>query len=147
MTKDVDFSSTSRQDESDTGERVLSMGIAYQRYFKFLICYYKFLLRPWIYYKFDLIIFCRYTRVFCLELFGSVMFPNNSADLVPAVYLTYLDDMLNVPEDGYDWGQTVLSCLYFNLSRSYLEPADCIAGPLLLLQIWLWTRFPIKRSS
>jgi hypothetical protein len=24
--------------------------------------------------------FCRYTRAFCLDLFGSVMFPNNSAD-------------------------------------------------------------------
>jgi hypothetical protein len=46
----------------------------------------------------------RYTRAFCLDLFGSVMFPNNSVDSVPAVYLIFLDNMLNVLEDGYDWG-------------------------------------------
>jgi hypothetical protein len=51
------------------------------------------------------------------------------------VYLIFLDDMLNVPEDEYDWGHVVLSCLYFNLSRSCLEPADCIAEPLILLQV------------
>jgi hypothetical protein len=32
------------------------------------------------------------------------MFPNNSVDSVPAVYLIFLDNMLNVLEDGYDWG-------------------------------------------
>jgi hypothetical protein len=50
------------------------------------------------------------------------MFSNNSADSVPTVYLIFLDDMLNVPEDSYDWGQAVLSCLYFNL-----DPTYCIA--------------------
>jgi Plant mobile domain len=95
-------------------------------------------------------LFCRYTRVltffdrytpaFCFDLFGSVMFPNNSADSVPAAYLTFLDDLLNVPEEGYNWGQAVLSCLYFNLCRSCLEPTDCIAGPVLLLQMWSWTK-------
>jgi hypothetical protein len=49
-----------------------------------------------------LIFFGRYTRAFCLDLFGSVMFPNNSADSVPAAYLTFLDDLLNVPEEGYN---------------------------------------------
>jgi hypothetical protein len=46
--------------------------------------------------------FDMYTRAFCLNLFGSVMFPNNSADSVPAAYLTFLDDLLNVPEEGYN---------------------------------------------
>jgi hypothetical protein len=49
-----------------------------------------------------LTLFCKYTRAFCLDLFGSMMFPNNSADSVPVVYLSFLDDMLNVPEEGYD---------------------------------------------
>jgi Plant mobile domain len=90
-------------------------------------------------------LFCRYTRAFCLNLYGSVMFPNNSANSVPTVYLTFLDDVLNVPEDDYDWRQAILSCLYFNLSRSCLEPAYYITGPLPLLQMWSWTRFPIGR--
>jgi hypothetical protein len=92
-----------------------------------------------------LIYFYRYKQVFCLDLFGSVMFPNKSVDLVSAMYLTFLDDMLNVSEDDYDRGRAILSCLYFNLSQSCLEPADCIAGPLLLLHMWSRTRFPIGR--
>jgi hypothetical protein len=46
--------------------------------------------------------FYMYTRAFCLNLFGSVMFSNNSADSVPAAYLTFFDDLLNVPEEGYN---------------------------------------------
>jgi Plant mobile domain len=102
--------------------------------------------RPWIYYKFDLILFFyRYTWAFCLDLFGSMMFPNNSADSVSMVYLSFLNDMLNVPEDNYGWKQIIFSCLYLNLSHSCLEPADCLVGPLFLLQMWSWTRFSIGR--
>jgi Plant mobile domain len=91
--------------------------------------------------------FCRCTRAFFLDLFGSMILPNNNADSMPAVYLTFLEDMLNVPDDRYDWRQTILSYLYFNLSRSCLEPADCIAEPVLLLQMWSWTWFPIERPK
>jgi hypothetical protein len=70
-----------------------------------------------------------------MDLFGSVMFLNNSPGSVSVVYLTFRDDMLNVLEDGYDWGQTILSCLYFNLFRSCHEPSNCIAVHLLLLQM------------
>jgi hypothetical protein len=34
--------------------------------------------------------FYKYTRAFCLDLFGSVIFPNNNADSVPTMYLTFL---------------------------------------------------------
>jgi hypothetical protein len=37
-----------------------------------------------------------------MDLFGSVIFPNNSADSVPTMYLILLDGMLNIPKDGYD---------------------------------------------
>jgi hypothetical protein len=82
-----------------------------------------------------ILFFSRYTRAFCLDLFGSVMFSVNSADSVPAVYLNIIDDILNVSENDYDWGQTILFCLYFNHYRSCLEPVDCIVDPLLLLQM------------
>jgi hypothetical protein len=36
------------------------------------------------------LIFFKYTRAFCLDLFGFMMFPNNSAD--------------SVSEDSFDWG-------------------------------------------
>jgi hypothetical protein len=85
----------------------------------------------WIYYKFDLIFF-RYTWAFCLDLFESVMFLNNSAFSVPVVYLSFLDDMLNVPEDDYDWRKTIYSCLYFNLSRSCIKPVLYFASDVVV---------------
>jgi hypothetical protein len=42
MTRDIDILSTSRRDDGDIGDRVMYMGIAYQRYFNFLICYFIF---------------------------------------------------------------------------------------------------------
>jgi hypothetical protein len=64
-----------------------------------------------------------------LDLFGFVMFLNKSGDSVPVVYLIFLLDMINVLEDGYNWGHAILSCRYFNFCRSYLEEVNCIAGP------------------
>jgi hypothetical protein len=66
------------------------------------------------------------------------MFLNNSADSVPTMYLIFLDDMLNISEDDYDWGQIVLSCLYFNLSRvgrlhswSFASASDVVVDMIL----------------
>jgi hypothetical protein len=51
------------------------------------------------------------------------MFPNNSADSVPAVYLIFLEDMLNVPEDGYDWGKRYsLACTSTSLGHVWSQP-------------------------
>jgi hypothetical protein len=50
------------------------------------------------------------------------MFLNNSADSVPTVYLSFLDDMLNVPEKGYNWGQAVL--LFVLQPLSIMSRAD-----------------------
>jgi hypothetical protein len=60
-----------------------------------------------------------------LNLFGSVMFPNNSADSVLAVYFTFLDDMLNVPEDDYDWGQATI-CYRMNTDEHLSQPLPTV---------------------
>jgi hypothetical protein len=73
------------------------------------------------------------------------MFPNNSGDSLPALYLTFLHDIINVVEKGYNWRHIVLCFLYFNICRSCLQPMDCIARPLLLLQMWFWTQILIGR--
>jgi hypothetical protein len=62
------------------------------------------------------------------------MFSNNSADSVPAVYLTFLDDMLNVSEDSYNWGVDstillVLQALLF-MSRAIRLHSLCFASIL-----------------
>jgi hypothetical protein len=80
------------------------------------------------------------------EFVLTMMFSNNNEDSMPAMYLLFLHDIINVPDDGYNRGHVVLSCLYFNLCRSCLEPMDCIARPLFLLLMWFWTRFLIRRS-
>jgi hypothetical protein len=73
----------------------------------------------------------RYTRGFCMDLFGSVMFPDSSADGVPAMYLQFISD-LETPRE-YNWGGAVLAHLYRELSRACHAGADTIAGPMLLL--------------
>jgi hypothetical protein len=37
-------------------------------------------------------------------LFWSMMFPNNSGDFMPVVYLTFLNDMINVPRTNIAGG-------------------------------------------
>lgn len=87
----------------------------------------------------------QYTRGFCMDLFGSVMFPDSSADGVPAMYLQFLSDLETRVE--YNWGGAVLAHLYRELSRACLAGVETIAGPLMLLQMWSWTRFSIGRPS
>jgi Plant mobile domain len=85
----------------------------------------------------------QYTRAFLLDLFGSMVFPDSSGDSVPAMYLRFLQN-LDDPS-VYNWGAAVLSCLYRNMSIGCMNGKKTIGGPLLLLQHWSWTRFPIAR--
>jgi hypothetical protein len=51
------------------------------------------------------------------------MFPNDNADSVPAVYSAFLDDMLNVLEDDYDWGeQYTFACTSTSLGHVLSRP-------------------------
>jgi Plant mobile domain len=85
----------------------------------------------------------RYTRAFVLDMFASLVFPDTSGDSVPAMFLRFLQNLTDPPV--YNWGAAVLSCLYRNLSISCQSEKKTIAGPLLLVQHWAWTRFPIAR--
>ena len=84
-----------------------------------------------------------FTRAYCMDLLGSVMFPDSSANGVPAMYLQFLEDLTGQRE--YNWGGAVLAFLYRELSRACREDEKSINGPLLLLQMWSWTRFAIGR--
>jgi hypothetical protein len=86
----------------------------------------------------------RYTRAFCMDLFGSVMFPDACTGGVPIMYLQFLED-LGPRQVDYNWGGAVLACLYRELSRACRGKTASINGPLLLLQMWYWTRFPLGR--
>ncbi|XP_078165509.1 serine/threonine-protein phosphatase 7 long form homolog [Carex rostrata] len=80
-----------------------------------------------------------------MDLFGSVMFPDKTMDSVPCMYLQFLRH-LDEPWE-YNWGSAVLAYLYRELSSACMTTTNSISGPLLLLQMWSWTRFPIGRPK
>ncbi|CAN6245668.1 unnamed protein product [Urochloa humidicola] len=84
-----------------------------------------------------------YTRAFCLDLIGSVLLPDSTGDSIPAMYIQFLEDMENPP--CYNWGAAVLSHLYRSLCRACFASSKFVYGPLMLLQLWHWTRFNIAR--
>ncbi|KAJ1702981.1 hypothetical protein LUZ63_002760 [Rhynchospora breviuscula] len=83
----------------------------------------------------------RYTRALALELFGCVMFPDNSSNAVPAIYLSLLQHVRGSDVVKYNWGAAVLACLYRALDTASVHGPSRIPGPWLLLQLWSWTRF------
>ena len=87
----------------------------------------------------------RHTRAYAMNLFGSIMFPDSNSSSVSLMYLPFLEDLGPRGEDHYNWGGAVLACLYRELSRACRYKAGSINGPLLLLQMWSWTRFAIGR--
>lgn len=87
----------------------------------------------------------RFTRAFCMDLFGGVMFPDSSSNGVHAMYLSFLHDF--APSVDYNWGGAVLAHMYRELSRACRIGVQSINGPMLLLQIWSWTRFSIGRPT
>ena len=86
----------------------------------------------------------RYARAFMLELFSTVMFSDHSG-YIQTMYIQFLGDLDNPPR--YAWGAAVLAHLYRGLCWASDMNASEITGPLALLQIWLWTRFPIGRPE
>ena len=85
----------------------------------------------------------KYTRAYVMEMLGSIMFPDKSDDSVPVMYLQFLEDM----DTKYNWGQAVLAFLYRQLYMASQAHVRSMAGPLMLLQQWAWTRFPIGRPE
>ncbi|KAJ3706132.1 hypothetical protein LUZ61_009837 [Rhynchospora tenuis] len=87
----------------------------------------------------------RYTRAMCLDMFGTLMFPDASHNCVPAYYLDLMEGDLN-EERNINWGGAVLACLYRALDRAamlFKKPA----GPWLLLLYWAWSYLPICRPG
>lgn len=85
----------------------------------------------------------RYARAFILELLSCTMFPDNSGDGIPLWYLDMIGD-LEQPV-GYNWGGAVLAYLYRYLCLTTDPSVTSMHGPVMLLQHWSWTRFPVHR--
>uniref|UniRef100_A0A9I9EHI4 Aminotransferase-like plant mobile domain-containing protein n=1 Tax=Cucumis melo TaxID=3656 RepID=A0A9I9EHI4_CUCME len=60
------------------------------------------------------------------------------------VHLMFLPFLANLHHTGrYSWGGACLAWLYRQLCKASKQGVREIAGPLILLQIWAWERFPI----
>lgn len=68
----------------------------------------------------------RYCRAYILDLFGSIVFPNDTDDSVPACYLQFLTDLRT--QQNYNWGAAVLGMLYHELSKASRWDSKNIAG-------------------
>nr|XP_009758999.1 PREDICTED: serine/threonine-protein phosphatase 7 long form homolog [Nicotiana sylvestris] len=80
-----------------------------------------------------------YTRLLLLLLFGWVLFPNTSGNLVSLRFLHHLQllDELSY----YSWGVVVLGYMYRQMCRESMATQRDVCGFMLLLQVWAWERF------
>jgi hypothetical protein len=82
----------------------------------------------------------QYTRAYILELFRGSYFADKSGEKVHLMFLPMLEDF--DAAGRYSWGSAVLAWLYRELYRA-TDPDSCdIAGALILVQLWAWSRFP-----
>jgi hypothetical protein len=82
----------------------------------------------------------QYTRAYILELLRGSYFANKSGEKVHLMFLPMFEDF--DAAGRYSWGSAVLAWLYRELCRA-TDPDSCdIAGALILVQLWAWSRFP-----
>ena len=82
----------------------------------------------------------RYVRAYFLQLIGGFLFSEKSSDKVHLMFFPLLQGFEAIGR--YNWGSTCLVSLYRQLCRaSHIDTHD-ISKPLILLQIWIWDRFP-----
>ncbi|RYR10978.1 hypothetical protein Ahy_B05g079469 [Arachis hypogaea] len=84
-----------------------------------------------------------YARVYIMMLLSTKLFMDKSANRVHLCWLPFvarLDDM-----GSYSWGAAVLAWLYRCMCRVANINVTNLAGPLQLLQSWIFWRFPTLR--
>nr|XP_033511310.1 serine/threonine-protein phosphatase 7 long form homolog isoform X2 [Nicotiana tomentosiformis] len=81
----------------------------------------------------------RDTRLLLLLMFGGVLFPNTSGNLVSLRFLHHLQRLDDLPQ--YIWGAAVLAYLYRQICRAIMGTQHDGCAFLPLLQVWAWERF------
>lgn len=82
----------------------------------------------------------RYTQSYILQLIGGVLFTDHSGGQVHCMYLPLIKDFGHCR--NLAWGAAVLVYLYRELCKSCKTGVEEVAGCILLLQLWAWTRLP-----
>ncbi|XP_061364675.1 protein MAIN-LIKE 2-like [Gastrolobium bilobum] len=82
----------------------------------------------------------RYTRALILRILGGTLFVDTASSFVSARYVLYLDDFQLC--GTFSWGSAVLAFLYKELCKVTDMGRSEMGDFALLLQLWVWTRFP-----
>lgn len=88
----------------------------------------------------DEVMIKRHTRAYIMQLIGGFLFADKSSTFVHLMFLPLLNDFEEAGQ--YSWGSACLAWLYRELCRASQIDTLEIAGPLILLQVWAWDRFP-----
>ena len=75
---------------------------------------------------------------------GSV-FADTSRDKVQLIWLKFLEDFDTVRE--YNWGSATLAWLYRQLCNVAKAKTKDIGGALILVQLWVWSKFSHMTSE
>lgn len=82
----------------------------------------------------------QYARYYLLELLSGSLFMDTSGGRISLLYLQFLDPISDAKK--YSWGSAALAWLYRQLCNATDLKAKHISGPLLLVQLWAFARFP-----
>ncbi|XP_009594171.1 protein MAINTENANCE OF MERISTEMS-like [Nicotiana tomentosiformis] len=66
-----------------------------------------------------------HTRLLLMLMFGGVLFPNTSGNLVSLIFLHHLEQLDELP--GYSWGAVVLGYLYRQMCRRAWAPRETLS--------------------
>ncbi|RYR07839.1 protein MAIN-LIKE 1-like [Arachis hypogaea] len=86
-----------------------------------------------------------YARAYILMLLSSQLFADKNANRVHLRWLPYLASLDDLGR--YSWGSAALACLYRCLCRGTNRNVVNLAGPLQLLQSWIFLRFSTLRPT
>ncbi|RYR65316.1 hypothetical protein Ahy_A03g011254 isoform C [Arachis hypogaea] len=86
-----------------------------------------------------------YARAYILMLLSSQLFADKNANRVHLRWLPYLASLDDLGR--YSWASAALAWLYRCLCRGTNRNVVNLAGPLQLLQSWIFWRFPTLRPS
>lgn len=81
----------------------------------------------------------QHARAYMFQVLA-LLFGNKSQSIFHCCFLKLLDDF-GVAEE-YGWSSATLAYLYKELCTAAVKKSTEIAGPIFILQLWVWEHFP-----
>ncbi|RYR30936.1 hypothetical protein Ahy_B01g055723 [Arachis hypogaea] len=87
----------------------------------------------------------RFARAYIMMLLGTQLFADKSGNRIHIIWLPFVARLEEM--GGYSWGSAALAWLYRCMCRVANRHVVKLAGPLQLLQSWIFWRFPSFRPT